>query len=117
MRARTAEQAQTNAALQAEIQAHKQVERERTQLLVRERALRRELEATVAALRTSEQRFRRLFEANIIGIAFSDFSGQEIEANDAFLDLIGYTREDLQAGRIRWNMMTPPEYRHLDRAC
>jgi PAS domain S-box-containing protein len=114
VRARTAELAQTNAALQAEIQAHKQVERERTQLLVRERALRRELEATVAALRTSEQRFRRLFEANIIGIAFSDFNGQEIEANDAFLDLIGYTREDLQAGRVRWNMMTPPEYRHLD---
>lgn len=114
VRARTAELAQTNAALQAEIQAHKQVERERTQLLVRERALRRELEATVAALRTSEQRFRRLFEANILGIAFPDFNGREIEANDAFLDLIGYTREDLQAGRVRWNMMTPPEYRHLD---
>jgi PAS domain S-box-containing protein len=113
VRARAAELAQTYAAL-AEIQAHKQVERERTQLLVRERALRRELEATVAALRTSEQRFGRLFEANIIGIAFSDFNGQEIEANDAFLDLIGYTREDLQAGRVRWNMMIPPEYRHLD---
>ena len=115
VRARTAELAQTNAALQAEIQAHKQVENERTQLLVREQALRRELEVAVATLRTSEQRFRRLFEANIIGIAFSDFSGQEIEANDAFLDLIGYTREDLQAGRVHWNMMTPPEYRHLDR--
>jgi PAS domain S-box-containing protein len=114
VRARTAELAQANAALQAEIQAHKQVEHERTQLLRRERALRRELEATVAALRTSEQRFRRLFEANILGIAFSDFSGQKIEANDAFLELIGYTREDLQAGRVRWNLMTPPEYRHLD---
>jgi PAS domain S-box-containing protein len=114
VQARTANLAQANAALQAEIQAHKQVEHERTQLLMRERALRRELEAAVAALRASEQRFRRLFEANIIGIAFSDFSGQEIEANDAFLELIGYTREDLQAGRIRWNMMTPPEYRHLD---
>jgi PAS domain S-box-containing protein len=114
VRARTAELVQTNAALQAEIQAHKQVEHERTQLLVREQALRRELEAAVAALRTSEQRFRRLFEANVIGIAFSDFSGQEIQANDAFLEIIGYTREDLQAGRVRWNMITPPEYRHLD---
>jgi PAS domain S-box-containing protein len=114
VRARTAELAQTNAALQAEIQAHKQVEHERTQLLVREQALRRELEVAVATLRTSEQRFRRLFDANIIGIAFSDFSGHEIEVNDAFLDLIGYTREDLQAGCVRWNMMTPPEYRHLD---
>jgi PAS domain S-box-containing protein len=57
---------------------------------------------------------RRLFEANIIGIAFSDFTGDRIEANDAFLELIGYTREDLQADRVRWNMMTPAEYRHLD---
>ena len=114
VRARTAELAQTNAALQAEIQAHKQVEHERTQLLVREQALRRELEVAVATLRTSEQRFRRLFDANIIGIAFSDFSGHQIEVNDAFLDLIGYTREDLQAGRVQWNMRTPPEYRHLD---
>ncbi|HSF33104.1 MAG TPA: PAS domain S-box protein [Candidatus Tectomicrobia bacterium] len=101
VRARTPELAQTNAALQAEVQAHKLVEHEGTQLLVRERALRRELEAAVAALRASEQRFRRLFEANILGIAFSDLSGQEIEANDAFLELIGYTREDLQAGRQR----------------
>jgi PAS domain S-box-containing protein len=83
-------------------------------MLGREQALRRELEAAVATLRTSEQRFRRLFEANIIGIAFSDFSSRELEANDAFLELIGYAREDLQAGRVRWNMMTPPEYRHPD---
>jgi len=114
VRARTAELARTNAALQAEIQAHKQVEHERAQILVREQALRAELEATLAKLRTSEQRFRRLFEANILGIAFSDFSGRKIEANDAFLDLIGYTREDLQADRIPWNLMTPSEYRHLD---
>lgn len=114
VRVRTSELAQTNAALQAEIQAHKQVEHERAQMLVRERVSRRELEAVVATLRTSELRFRRLFEANVIGIAFSNFSGQEIEANDAFLDLIGYTREDLQAGRVHWNMMTPPEFHHLD---
>jgi PAS domain S-box-containing protein len=114
VRAWTAELARTNAALQAEIQVHKQVEHERTQLLVREQALCRELETAVAALRTREQRRRRRFEANILGIACSDFSGQEIEANDAFLEIIGYTREDLQAGRVRWKMMTPPEYRHLD---
>ena len=59
VRARTAELAQTNAALQAEIQEHKQVEHERTQLLMREQTLRRALEVAVATLRTSEQRFRR----------------------------------------------------------
>jgi PAS domain S-box-containing protein len=114
VRARTAELARTNTALQDEIQAHQQVEHERTQLLEREHVLRRDLEAAVAALRIGEQRFRRLFDANIIGIAFSDFSGHEIEVNDAFLDLLGYTREDLQAGHVQRNMRTPPEYRHLD---
>jgi PAS domain S-box-containing protein len=111
---RTAELARTNEALQAERQAHQQVVHAQTQRLMREQALRRELEGVAAALRTSEQRFRRLFDANIIGIAFSEFSGRKIEANDAFLEIIGYTREDLQAGRIRWSMMTPPEYHHLD---
>ena len=36
------------------------------------------------------------------------------DANDKFLEIVGYTREDLQAGRIRWDKMTPPEYRYLD---
>ncbi len=36
------------------------------------------------------------------------------EANDAFLELVGYSREDLQAGRLRWPELTPPEYLALD---
>ena len=62
--------------------------------------------------RESEERFRRLYESNIIGIV----SGNEdrvIEANDVFLQMVGYTREDLAAGRLRWYEMTAPEFRHL----
>ena len=36
------------------------------------------------------------------------------DANDKFLEMTGYTRQDLLAGRIDWVNMTPPEYRHLD---
>ncbi|MFN6537190.1 MAG: PAS domain S-box protein [Nostoc sp. EkiNYC01] len=66
------------------------------------------------ALQESEAKFRRIVESNIVGIYFGDFSGRVYEANDAFLETFGYTRDDLAGGIIRWNSMTPPEYQTLD---
>ena len=58
-----------------------------------------------------EARIRRLFDANIIGIFQWKSEGQIIEANDAFLHMVGHDREDLVAGRLRWTDLTPPEWR------
>jgi two-component system, cell cycle sensor histidine kinase and response regulator CckA len=66
------------------------------------------------ALQRSETRVRRLVESNIIGISTGDLNGKLIEANDAFLGLLGYTREDLLSGQLRWDALTPPEYRDTD---
>jgi len=66
------------------------------------------------ALQESEARFRRLFESNIIGIMFANLSGNITMANNAFLQMVGYTQEELHAGQVRWDEMTPAEYRHLD---
>ena len=66
------------------------------------------------ALRESEAKIRRLVDANIIGIFIWDFEGRIIEANDAFLRMVGYDREDLVSGRIRWTELTPPEWRDRD---
>ncbi|MFN6518631.1 MAG: PAS domain-containing protein [Nostoc sp. CreGUA01] len=66
------------------------------------------------ALQESEAKFRRIVESNIVGIYFGDFRGRVYEANDAFLETFGYTREDLARGIIHWNSMTPPEYQTLD---
>jgi PAS domain S-box-containing protein len=57
-----------------------------------------------------EARIRRLVDANIIGIFISTREGDIIEANDAFLQMVGYDRADLAAGRVRWNDLTPPEW-------
>jgi PAS domain S-box-containing protein len=65
------------------------------------------------ALRESEAKIRRLVDANIIGIFIWDFEGRIIEANDAFLRIVDYDREDLVSDRIRWTELTPPEW--LDR--
>jgi PAS domain S-box-containing protein len=61
-----------------------------------------------------EAKIRRLVDANIIGIFIWDFDGRILEANDAFLDIVGYDYEDLAAGRIRWTDLTPPEWRDRD---
>ena len=49
-------------------------------------------------------------DANIIGVLISDLEGQIIEANDAFLDMVGYTRDDVASGRLSWTEMTPAEW-------
>lgn len=62
------------------------------------------------ALRESEARFRGLMDSNLIGIVVSDLKGTLHEANDAFLNLVGYTQEDLLAERLQWTTLLPPEY-------
>ena len=61
-------------------------------------------------LREREAKVRRLVDANIIGISIIDLRGEIIEANDAFLSMLGYEREDLVSGRMRWTDLTPPEW-------
>src|SRR6202030_4320797 len=61
-----------------------------------------------------EARIRRLVDSNIIGILIGDSWGRIIEANEAFLDLLGYGREDLVSRRIRWTKLTPAEWAAVD---
>lgn len=68
----------------------------------------------LSKLSASEAKFRSLFDSNIIGVLFSDLKGNITEANDAFLNMVGYTQAELLAGDVRWDKMTPVEYRHLD---
>jgi GAF domain-containing protein len=57
-----------------------------------------------------EAKIRRLVDANIIGIFIWDFDGRILEANDAFLRIVGYDRQDLAAGRINWADLTPSDW-------
>jgi PAS domain S-box-containing protein len=74
-----------------------------------------EQKQTEKALRTSESRFRKLFESDLMGIAIPDRFGAFRESNDELLRITGYTRADQAAGLVRWDTMTPPEYAELDR--
>ncbi len=58
----------------------------------------------------SESRFRKIFESNVIGMVFSNFEGDLYETNDAFIDMIGYTRNELISNKLNWHKLTPPEF-------
>jgi PAS domain S-box-containing protein len=65
-------------------------------------------------LEEREMRIRRLVDANIIGIFVWNIAGQILEANESFLRLLDYDRDDLGSGRIQWTDLTPNEWRTDD---
>ena len=73
--------------------------------------------STIAHDITDQQRlemnFRRLFDSNLIGVFISDFAGTFLDTNDAFLDILGYTRAYLLKGPIQRDTLTPPEFGHI----
>ncbi|HTF75071.1 MAG TPA: ATP-binding protein, partial [Bradyrhizobium sp.] len=65
-------------------------------------------------LQKREAKIRRLVDSNIIGIMIGNFRGRVIEANEAFLHMLGYSREDLISGRVWWTKLTPAEWAPAD---
>ena len=63
--------------------------------------------------RDAEAKVRRLLDAGVIGVTVTD-DDRIVEANDHFLNMVGYSREEVIGGRLSWREMTPPEYAELD---
>ena len=72
------------------------------------------VERDITENKRSRDRYRRLVESNAQGVLFWKIGGAITGANPAFLKIVGYTVEDLAAGRMNWVAMTPPEYAELD---
>ena len=58
----------------------------------------------------TQRRLNRLVEGNVQAVFFWNTGGGIVEANDAFLKMTGYTREEMKAGGMNWEQMTPPEF-------
>jgi PAS domain S-box-containing protein len=65
-------------------------------------------------LQEREARIRRLVDANIMGVIIWNLDGDIIEANDAFLHMLGYSREEVISGNVRWPDLTPAQWRVSD---
>jgi len=87
-------------------QALKHIEDLKIQVSEREKA-----EAEVRDLaRGLEAKIRRLVQANVVGIVMWNLEGVITGANDAFLRMVQYDREDIASGRVRWTDLTPAEW-------
>jgi PAS domain S-box-containing protein len=74
-----------------------------------------DLNQSLAHLQISESRFRQLFQSDVVGLLLADLAGSIVEANDYFLTLVGYDRQTLAEGSLRWDTLTPPGYEAQDR--
>ena len=88
--------------------------------ILSEAQARKDLEAQVErnqrdreALARSEVRLRRIIEANIAGIVFWKLDGRVVDANDAFLRIVGFARDDLRSGDLHWSKLQSPSNAHL----
>jgi PAS domain S-box-containing protein len=61
-----------------------------------------------------EGKVRRLVDSNIIGIFIWNLDGRIVDANEAFLRIVGYGRDDVVSGRLSWRELTPGEWRDAD---
>jgi PAS domain S-box-containing protein len=84
------------------------------ELLAAQAAISLENTRLYSDLQEREAKVRRLVESNIIGISIFDFDGRIIEANEAFLHIVGHSRDDIVSGRLRWTDLTPTEWQDAD---
>ncbi|EHQ28668.1 chemotaxis protein CheB [Mucilaginibacter paludis] len=66
---------------------------------------------TEKRLSQSENKFRKVFDSNLIGMCFADPDGRLLETNDAFLNMLGYSRADMETGQLNLQNLTPPTSR------
>lgn len=64
--------------------------------------------------RRSDERFRKLVQSSLIGVMVADLDGRILDANAAFLSIVGYQAEDLASGALRWDNITPEDQRAGD---
>jgi PAS domain S-box-containing protein len=65
-------------------------------------------------MRLAHDRLRRFIDSNIVGIVIATTEGKIIETNDYYLDMIGFTREEFESGKIDWRAITPAEWLPAD---
>ena len=68
-----------------------------------------------SALAERDAKFRGIYESNMVPVAFWDLDGRITNANDAYLALTGFSRAELDEGKLSCGELTPADQLHLDK--
>ncbi len=68
----------------------------------------------ITEAKRGETRLRRFYETDLFAILYWKIDGGVVDANNKFLEMTGYSRDELRAGQLNWSEITPPEYWALD---
>lgn len=71
---------------------------------------------TELALRSSEEKLRAFFESDVVGTVSADIYGGIHNTNKKYLEIIGYSEEEVRSGKVRWNKITPEEFSEIETA-
>jgi len=67
-------------------------------------------------LKERETRLRAFYDSGLLGVMYWEANGAITDGNEKFLQMLGYSRNDMETGRIDWIKITPPEFAPSDRA-
>jgi PAS domain S-box-containing protein len=75
-----------------------------------------EREEAEQQLRETNERLKKVLEIQTVGVMFWDLTtGCLVDANDTFLNMMGYSRAEVQSRSLTWEKFTPPEYHEMSR--
>ena len=61
------------------------------------------------ALHVEYSRHKRFIDSNIVGVIIAAADGKILEANDYYLNMLGFTRREFESGKVDWRTITPTE--------
>jgi len=85
-------------------------------IILRNQARMRLLDDAETARSVADTRLQRIMDTDSVGLIILDIeTGFVVNANDGFLRMVGWTREDVQSGCMTWQTMTPPEWMEVSK--
>lgn len=73
-----------------------------------------EIQNAYLKLEKSEEKLRAFFDSDVVGTIYGDIYGGIHRANNKYLEIIGYSREEVESGKVKWDQITPSEFRELE---
>lgn len=72
-----------------------------------------EIRRAIQIAKSSQNKFKKIFDSQMIGMILFNYDGLIVEANQSFLNMLGYSRQDILQKKLKWNEITPSAYQKI----